>query len=287
MKKKLIALMLTCVMTVMPMSAFANITMEKTGEAVDAKLSETSYTYDEDSHIPEVYFSYYGLSLIEKTHYTIYGVYSDANCTTKVKKPKEVGTYYLKCYAVSGSGFVGSETLPYQITGVSAKKLKITLKTTSYDYDGKAKEPSVTVKYANGTSVDKDDYTVTYSNNKNAGTAKVTIAGTGNITGSVTKTFKIKKVASSTSVKNESKTYSYSKTSARSFKIGASNTSGGKITYSITKYPSGGKKYIKVSSKGVVTLKKKAPKGTYKIKVTSKATTNYKKSSATVVVTVK
>lgn len=61
----------------------------------------------------------------------------------------------------------------------------------AYTYDGKAKKPSVTVKYGAKTLVKGTDYTVSYSNNVNVGWATVTINGKGNYTGSFTKTFKI------------------------------------------------------------------------------------------------
>ena len=74
----------------------------------------------------------------------------------------------------------------------SISKASVTLSTSTYAYDGKAKTPSVNVK-VNGKTLKKDtDYTVSYSNNTKVGTAKVTITGKGNYTGSVSKTYSIK-----------------------------------------------------------------------------------------------
>ena len=74
----------------------------------------------------------------------------------------------------------------------SISKASVTLSTSTYAYDGKAKTPSVNVK-VNGKTLKKDtDYTVSYSNNTKVGTAKVTITGKGNDTGSVSKTYSIK-----------------------------------------------------------------------------------------------
>ncbi|MBQ0040950.1 MAG: hypothetical protein KBS56_02885 [Clostridiales bacterium] len=53
-------------------------------------------------------------------------------------------------------------------------KAKINLSKSSYTYSGKANKPAVSVTL-NGKKVPSDAYTVTYSNNTNAGTAKVTI----------------------------------------------------------------------------------------------------------------
>lgn len=61
----------------------------------------------------------------------------------------------------------------------------------------------------------------------------------------------------------------------------------GKITYKITKYPKGMKKYIKVNKKGVVTFKKKAKKGTYKIRITAAASGKYKRTTKVISIKVK
>ena len=78
------------------------------------------------------------------------------------------------------------------VTKQSISKASVTLSTSTYAYDGKAKKPGVTVKLNGKTLKNGTDYTVSYSNNTKVGTAKVTITGKGNYTGSVSKTFKIK-----------------------------------------------------------------------------------------------
>lgn len=74
------------------------------------------------------------------------------------------------------------ETKPVSIEG-----MKVSLKSSKYYYDGKQKKPAVTVENLKVGL----DYTVAYKNNKNIGKATVTITGTGNYTGTVTKTFTI------------------------------------------------------------------------------------------------
>ena len=60
-------------------------------------------------------------------------------------------------------------------------------------FDGNAQEPSVTVKYKKSQLlILNTDYTVSYSNNTNVGTATVKVEGKGNYTGTVEKTFEIK-----------------------------------------------------------------------------------------------
>ena len=78
------------------------------------------------------------------------------------------------------------------LSRISISKASVTLSTSTYAYDGKAKKPGVTVKLNGKTLKNGTDYTVSYSNNTKVGTAKVTITGKGNYTGSVSKTYIIK-----------------------------------------------------------------------------------------------
>ena len=65
-------------------------------------------------------------------------------------------------------------------------------------YTGSPVQPTVTITDADGnkTLVKGTDFTVSYSNNRNAGTGRVTITGIGNYTGTVTKMFTINKAPS-------------------------------------------------------------------------------------------
>lgn len=69
------------------------------------------------------------------------------------------------------------------------------------------------------------------------------------------------------------------------FKIEASSKT--KITYSIVKYPSKAKKYLTVTKKGYVTLKKGAKKGKYIIKLIAKENTRYYSASKTIIIRIK
>lgn len=61
----------------------------------------------------------------------------------------------------------------------------------------------------------------------------------------------------------------------------------GIVTYKVTKYPKGAKKYISVNKKGVVTIKKGAKKGTYKIRITANSNAKMKKATKTVILKIK
>lgn len=95
---------------------------------------------------------------------------------------------------VKGKGnYTGTSTIGFTIYGRSLAEDMVTLKTVSYVYDGTAKSPSVTVKYGSKTLAKNTDYTVSYSNNINVGTATATVTGKGNYEGTINKQFKIEK----------------------------------------------------------------------------------------------
>lgn len=81
-------------------------------------------------------------------------------------------------------------------TGSSADAAAVTNCTvsglTAKTYTGKAQTQSITVKYRNKTLKNGKDYTVSYQNNINAGTAYVIIKGKGSYSGTVKRSFSIK-----------------------------------------------------------------------------------------------
>lgn len=81
-------------------------------------------------------------------------------------------------------------------TGSSADAAAVTNCTvsglTTKTYTGKAQTQSITVKYRNKTLKNGKDYTVSYQNNINAGTAYVIIKGKGSYSGTVKRSFTIK-----------------------------------------------------------------------------------------------
>lgn len=84
------------------------------------------------------------------------------------------------------------------------------------------------------------------------------------------------------------------KKSGRVYKISAKVTpldggvGHGLVSYKVTKYPKGAKKYVTVNKKGKITIKRNAKKGTYKIKITANSVSNrLKKASKTITIKVK
>ena len=158
----------------------------KTISSNNVSLSQYSYTYDGKAKKPTVIVKDGAIVLKEGTDYTV--AYSNNI---------NIGTARV---TVTGKGnYTGTVTKEFMITNAAppeqgVKNLSqctIKLSKSSYAYDGKAKKPTVTVKDGAAALKEGTDYTATYSNNINAGTAKVTVTGKGNYKGTVTKNFTI------------------------------------------------------------------------------------------------
>ena len=138
------------------------------------------------------------------------------------------------------------------LSRISISKASVTLSTSTYAYDGKAKKPGVKVKLNGKTLKNGTDYTVSYSNNTKVGTAKVTITGKGNYTGSVSKTY---------SIKNNFKKATVSGISTKAF-------TGKNITQSITVKYNG--KTLKNGTDYTVSYSNNKSIGTATVKITGK-----------------
>ena len=88
--------------------------------------------------------------------------------------------------AVAVCCFTGSSADAAAVTNCTVSGL------TAKTYTGKAQTQSITVKYRNKTLKNGKDYTVSYQNNINAGTAYVIIKGKGSYSGTVKRSFTIK-----------------------------------------------------------------------------------------------
>ena len=160
-------------------------------------------------------------------------------------------------------------------------------------YIGKAHTQSITVKDAFKTLKNGTDYTVSYKNNKNAGTATIVITGKGSYEGTITKTFMINKAKNPITVKTATKTVKRSKLkkAKQTVKPITISKAQGKVTYKLTSVPKVLGKLVKINAKGKITISKwtKAKKGVYtiKVKVSAKGNKNYKPKSTTKKLTIK
>lgn len=87
-----------------------------------------------------------------------------------------------------GNTVIGSATVTVK-GGHQLSEATITLSEDRLRYDGTPKTPRVIVEFGGVYLKEGTQYTVTYSNNVQVGTAKVTITGIGNVSGTVTKDF--------------------------------------------------------------------------------------------------
>ena len=133
---------------------------------------------------------------------TITKVGSVPNTITNIIIKDESGNYVTTNYDITKVN--GTLT----ITAAGSVDFDVTLDNETFEYDGTEKEPGVTVKVGTATLEEGKDYDVSYKDNKDAGTATITIIGKGNYEGSITtKEFTITKRKITIVAFNASKTY--------------------------------------------------------------------------------
>ena len=102
----------------------------------------------------------------------------------------EPGSYPV---TVAGTGnYTGTVTKSFEIAKADISSAEITYDVGPYGYTGEEWKPEVAVSFNDAALTADTDYTVSYENNINAGTAKIIITGIGDhFTGSTEKTFTI------------------------------------------------------------------------------------------------
>ena len=119
----------------------------------------------------------------------------------------------------------------------SGVNFNITLDKNSYEYDGTAKTPNVTVKAENKVLTKDVDYEVKYTNNVDAGTATVIVTGIGNYKGSAGSSyFTITKRAIEITAGSKSKVYDGTALTCATFSITSTNKLAANQTLSATTF---------------------------------------------------
>ena len=159
--------------------------------------------------------------------------YSLDNETYSTSVPSRTrASSYTVYYFVEGDSNVNSTEVATVACSINEKPVTATIELSqdTYTYDGTAKEPTVTVKDG-GDIIDPSEYTVTYSNNTNAGTASVTItdntAGDYNVSGVTT--FTINKASRTITFTQSASTLDVGSTTTVAATVSAGD---GTITYS-------------------------------------------------------
>ena len=126
-----------------------------------------------------------------------------------IVKAVNAGTARITATTVNGHKATCTITVP----GTKISKAKVSL-AASKNHTGKALKPSVKVTYGKKALKKNTDYTVSYKNNINPGTASVTITGKGKYYGTIQKTFAIKAAEGKTYTVGKGK-YKVTDTSAK------------------------------------------------------------------------
>ena len=163
----------------------------------------------------------------------------------------------------SGGNFDNYTNVFYEITPASIKRdVKVSGISKSYAYTGKAVKVSPKLTYNGMTLKEGTDYKLSYTNNRKAGKATVTITGKGNYSGSVSKKFTIKKASlAKASVKVAAQSYT-GKTIAPKLTV--------KMNKKTLKQGTDFTISVKNSKKKSVSLRKLKAAGTYKLTVKGK-----------------
>ena len=160
-------------------------TAEKEFEVVARELTEENVTFGEN-------LVYTGNELTQTVTVTVGGkeLTKDTDYTVTGLTGTEPGSYPV---TVTGTGnYTGTVTKSFEIAKADISSAEITYDAGPYGYTGKEWKPEVTVSFNSATLTAGNDYTVSYENNINAGTAKIIITGIGDhFTGLTEKTFTI------------------------------------------------------------------------------------------------
>ena len=223
---------------------------------------------------------------------------------------KNVGSYKAKVLLAEGYEWSDGTTDPLTLTwsiNKAGQTVKTKVTTKNYTFTSlKKKAASFTIgasgqgtisykvvkapsKASKYITVDKKGK-VTVKKGAKIGTYVVRVSTAGNSNyKAATKdvTVKVTKLTQKITAKVSKKNVKASsiKKKAVSFNIGAKAKTS--VSYKVVKAPSKASKYISVSKSGKVTMKKKAPKGTYEIRVTAKANGTYNAATKTIKVVVK
>ena len=201
-----------------------------------------------------------------------------SKCSTSTAVPTAInaGTYTVYYYINGNSNYKeksGSVIVTIKKYDLSTNGIIGTINDQTYTGSEIKPTPSVTVPIPSG-SKSTPTYTTTYSNNTNAGTATVILTGTGNYTGTKSKTFKIIKATNPTVITANDLTYN-----AAEQTLVTSSKEQGYICYSLSAVPT--------SCSANSALAKGTNAGTYTVYYLISGNSNYNSKSGSVKVSIK
>ena len=165
----------------------------------------------------------------------VYSLSADGEFTETIPQATAAGSYTVY-YKATGDANHSESAVGNVAATIVAKSLTADMvdDIAPQAYTGEPLTPAVRVTDGDAILVKDQDYEVSYSDNVNVGenTAKVTITGKGNYTGSVDKTFSISAVAATVTKAPEALNPTY--TGSAQDLVTAGETENGKVVYSLS-----------------------------------------------------
>jgi hypothetical protein len=159
--------------------------------ATTLELLNETVAYDRTpKQISPIYVQFDGQNIGEHSWVTY--EYYDSNNNLLSSLPENVGTYEVIAIFTGNSQYCGATNSTANFI-IEAADMDVTTADNipTQAYTGQAITPGVVVKHGTYTLLEGTEYTVAYQDNVNIGEATVTITGTGNYTGNITKKFNI------------------------------------------------------------------------------------------------
>ena len=154
------------------------INAKPVSEELMISLSQTVYTYTGAAILPEITVKHGTMLLVKNIDYTVGYTNNTKPGTAKV--------------TITGKGnYSGRVVKNFRINAKLVSGMKLNGLQTTYRYNGSKITPALTLMDGAKKLIKNTDYTVTYTNNVNVGTATVIIQGKGNYTGSLKKVYQI------------------------------------------------------------------------------------------------
>lgn len=184
------------------------------------------------------------------------------------------GTTTIEASMSSEGNYVANSTTPASFALTVTKKplselsISVTTPTTPCYYTGSAIKPTITIEDTESRRglTENQDYTISLSNNTNAGTAEVVITGTGSYTGTYSTTFTIQQAPN---------TLTIASTAQATIPVGTTLNRPATSNFGVVKYSSNNESCAPVSAAGVVSgLASTSTPATITVSVDE--TTNYK-----------
>ena len=160
----------------------------------DEQIIVSNYNYAYDGTAKEPTVTMYDLRAYDSKKNVYKQMEQDVDYTVTYKDNVNPGTASVVVEGINN--YKGTKTINFTISDGSSTLTDLSSATVSVPkctYNGAEQKPNLTITCGGKTLQAGKDYTVTYTNNTYAGTAKATISGIGNYTGTKSISFPIEK----------------------------------------------------------------------------------------------